>query len=100
MRPLLEFAWKAMKFFRPSWKDVCVFLFVWLMVGFSTGTSTLVGPVRWVTTLLRSSEEAAGAEKWVVRAIIVLYVMASAIIALWLTRVALRTPHRHVRFGI
>ncbi len=79
---------------------VCVFLFLWLMAGFSTGTSTLVGPVRWVTTLLRSSETGPEVEKWIVRAIILLYVLGSAVIAVWLTRVSLRTSHRHLRFGI
>ena len=86
--------------FRLSPLNVLVFLGVWLMTGFSAGTSTLFGPVRWTTDLFRSHGWPETAEDLAVRSIIALLVFVSALIALWLVRVTLRSSRRHVRFGV
>ena len=52
-------------------KKIPAFAFVWLMVGFSTGTSTLLGPVRWITRAGRAGGWAQGLENAVVIAVIV-----------------------------
>lgn len=84
---------------RLSPAELTGFLLLWVMVGFSTGTSTLIGPVRWVVRRLRP-EDSRATENLAVDAIIALFVLASAAIALWLTRGVTRSPYRHVRFGI
>ena len=71
------------------------FLYVWLMVGFASGTAVLIGPVRWVVGALR----AAGAERFenaAMIAVILAYVVASFLLARWLVgwmgrRTTLRT---------
>ncbi len=81
-------------------KKISAFAFVWLMVGFSTGTSTLLGPVGWITSVGRSGGWSQRLEDAVVAVVIVLYVLVSALIAAGLTRVVVATPHRHVRLGV
>jgi len=77
-----------------------VFAGIWLTVGFTTGTSTLLGPVRWLTDHARSSGWSEGQETLAVRVAIVLYVLASAAISAWLARAVLHTRLAHVRYGI
>ena len=79
---------------------VLLFLFVWLMLGFSIGASTLLGPVRWVTSFSRRSGWGDGAESALVTVIIVVLVGVSAAIALALTRLILITRRQDVRLGI
>lgn len=74
------------------------FLYMWLMVGFVTGTMTLLGPVRWLTTRFR----AAGwpGESAAVITVIVLYVAASLLVTRWLYKRAARSPRRGTRVAI
>jgi phytol kinase len=81
-------------------RDIGVFLFLWLLVGFSVGTSVLIGPVRWVTEAARSSQWPAAAENAVVIAIILVYVGSTAALSAVLAVVATRSPHSHVRAGL
>ncbi|MGH9390290.1 MAG: hypothetical protein ACRD1Z_11800, partial [Vicinamibacteria bacterium] len=81
-------------------KQAILFLFLWLMVGFSTGTSTLLGPVRWVVSFFRRSGWKPGAENAAVIAIILVLVCVSAGIAVVLTRLILGSSRGEVRFGL
>jgi phytol kinase len=77
-----------------------LFAFVWLMVGFSSGTTTLIGPVGWVTQHVRGEGWTASSERSLVIFIIILYVAVSALVSLWLTRVILRSKLLHVKLGV
>jgi phytol kinase len=77
-----------------------VFIVLWLLVGFSTGTSTLLGPVMWITEHGRAAGWSEGAESLVVRGVIAVYVAGSALIALWLTRIVVGSRLAHVRYGV
>jgi phytol kinase len=79
---------------------VVVFAGLWLLVGFSTGTSTLLGPVMWITHHGRAAGWSDGVESWVVRGIIVAYFVCSALISLWLARIVVDSRLAHVRYGI
>jgi phytol kinase len=79
---------------------VVVFGGLWLLVGFSTGTSTLLGPVIWITEHGRAAGWSDDVESWVVRGVIVLYVACSALVATWLTRVVTGSRLAHVRYGV
>src|SRR5512134_3765691 len=81
-------------------KRVPIFLFLWLMVGFSTGTGTLLGPVAWIATEGRAAGWSEGVEAWVVRAMIGALVLGSAAIAAAITAVVARSPLAHVRYGV
>jgi len=81
-------------------KKLLLFAFLWLLVGFSTGTSTLIGPVGWITRYGRARGWADGLENGLVIGIIAVYVIGSALVSLWLTRVVLRSPRGHIRIGV
>lgn len=70
----------------PSLPVLAWFAGVWLMTGFAMGTATLLGPVRSVTGRMRASGASESAESLVVLAIIVVYVILSAVAAWWLVR--------------
>ena len=71
---------------RPSFKGTAAFCYVWLMLGFLTGTLVLLGPVRWLTNVLRSRGYAQTTENLAIDCLIVLYIATSALLARWLVR--------------
>lgn len=76
------------------------FLFLWLLIGFSLGTLVLVAPVRWTVDAVQSAGGGAGAENAAVIALVVVYVLASAWLALRLNRYLFATQSRVIRFGV
>lgn len=79
---------------RPTPVQLLLFAYVWLMVGFATGTLVLLGPARWVTSAIA----APGAERAAMLLVILLYVAGSFLVALYCTRaLILRQSSRPVR---
>ncbi len=76
------------------------FAFLWLLVGFTTGTAVLLGPLAWITSYGRERGWAESAERVAVLPLIGTFVIGSALISFWLATVVLRSPLRHVRLGI
>ncbi len=64
---------------------IVVFLYVWLMVGFASGTGVLLGPARWVTAWTRARGWATG-EDVAMLAVIGLYVVGSFFVSRFLAR--------------
>ncbi len=85
---------------RSMWRSTILFLFIWLMVGFFSGTAVLLGPVRWITEHGRNSGWSDTKEKVVVLTVIAAYVLLSALVAWLLTRTAAHSRTGHVRLGI
>ena len=81
-------------------KKIALFAFLWLLVGFTAGTATLMGPVRWIAEYARTHGWTDNVESIVVYGVIIAYVIAAALIAFWLSRVVQRSRMRHVRAGI
>src|SRR5262245_28154027 len=81
-------------------KRVVLFLTLWLAVGFSIGTATLLGPVRWITTWARQHGVGEGLEKAAVQLVIVLLVAVTATAAWILTRIVRATDRLEVRGGV
>ncbi len=77
------------KYERPRPITVVLFLCTWLAVGFASGTLTLLGPVRWITTAMRAGGATAVAERVAVVSIIAVYVSLSFALSVLLTRVAM-----------
>lgn len=86
-------------FFRKRWPVVAFFLYLWVMVGFVTGTGVLVGPAGWVTAAMQRLGFGQKAQDHAMQAVILLFVFGSAALALWLLRQALHGS-RAVRVGI
>ena len=80
--------------------NLALFGYIWLMVGFSTGFSVLMGPTRWVTSYAREHGLGEDAESLAVRAIIVLFVASSFAVSLLFARAAIVTDKRHIRLLI
>ncbi len=59
------------------------FAYVWLMLGFASGTLLLIGPVRWITAYLRNGGFAQSTEDIVMMGVIAAFVLLSALLA-WL----------------
>ncbi len=81
-------------------RSLATFAVLWLATGFCLGTSTLLGPVRWVAAYGRRAGWPEGAEDAAVTGIIGLLVAGTALLAVVLTRVARRSGERHVRIGL
>lgn len=81
-------------------KKLLLFGSVWLAVGFTAGTETLMGPVRWAAALSRKLGWSSNIETGLVNFIIVLFVISSFVISLWLTKVILTSRIKHIRLGI
>lgn len=81
-------------------RKLLTFAFLWLLVGFTTGTAMLLGPVGWITSYGRERGWTDPAERAAVFPLIGVFVIGSALISFWLTAVVLRSPLRHVRLGI
>lgn len=82
-----------------AWAGIGLFLYVWLMVGFATGTATLLWPARWVTAALRHSAWSAWEDRAMI-AVILLYGASSFLLARALTRLTRRARQAPVRIGI
>ena len=78
------------EFKRPAPLTVVLFLCTWLAVGFASGTLTLLGPVRWVTTAMRDGAASGLAERAAVVTIIAAYVSLSFLASVMLVRVTVR----------
>lgn len=75
------------------------FCYIWLVVGFFSGTLLLVGPVRWITTYLRTGGYRQGTEDGVMIGVIVLFVLLSALLAWIVVRRMNRCSTRRARLG-
>jgi protein tyrosine phosphatase (PTP) superfamily phosphohydrolase (DUF442 family) len=76
------------------------FCYVWLMVGFFTGTIVLLGPVGWLTSAVRARGWAQHSEDLLVDAIILVYVVASALLSVFLLRRINQCQTRRSRLAI
>src|SRR5687768_2315644 len=76
------------------------FCYIWLMVGFFSGTLLLVGPVGFVTAELRARGWTDEQENWLMMGVIGIYVIASAAIAWWLFRRVCTCRTRRSRIAI
>ncbi|GBD86752.1 hypothetical protein BMS3Abin03_00676 [bacterium BMS3Abin03] len=74
------------KYFKLSFKNIALFLFVWLSTGFSLGTVTLLGPVRWVVNLSKSMRFSQTTEDLLIKIVILLFVLISFYLSLLITR--------------
>jgi phytol kinase len=92
--------WLERKFFKFSLKNLGLFAFLWLMVGFTIGTETLLGPVRWIAKLSVEMKWHTGTEDIVVKLIIVVFVACSCLISIRLTQTVIHSKLKHVIFGI
>lgn len=87
-------------FFKPRFANVLLFCWLWLLTGFSLGTLTLNGPVRWLVTYSRTSQWAETTENLAVKVIIITFVVVAFLLAVWTTRISLTTRFKSIRFGI
>ena len=71
---------------RPTPRQIGTFLYVWLTVGFASGTLVLLAPARWITALARARDWGQDAENLLMMGTIGIYVVASFAVALALTR--------------
>ena len=92
--------WFARKFFPITFKNLFLLVFIWGMVGFTMGTETLLGPVRWATTLVRDNNWGDSLESLLVKIILVFFVFASLVISLGLVRLISNSKLKHVKFGL
>lgn len=85
---------------RPTPGQVGLFLFLWLFVGFASGTVTLLGPVRWLTGYVRQAGWGDAIENGLVIGLIGIYVAASFLLSVVLTRTVLASRRWSVRLTL
>lgn len=81
-------------------RNFTLFLYVWLMVGFASGTLVLLGPARWLTALARRLGAGQRGEDLAMWALIALFVAASFLAAIWLTRFVCAYRARAHKLGV
>jgi protein tyrosine phosphatase (PTP) superfamily phosphohydrolase (DUF442 family) len=86
-------------FYRKRWPVVAAFLYLWLTVGFFTGTGVLIGPARWVTQGMERAGFAQKAQDHAMQAVMLVFVFGSAAVSLWLLRRVLHGTRR-AKLGI
>jgi hypothetical protein len=91
---------RGRKLRRPSAKWVVAFLYVWLMVGFASGTLVLLAPARWITGWARGQGWEQGAENLIMIGMIAVYLLASFALALALTRLLFQYRARAFKYAL
>lgn len=86
--------------FKISLKNISLFAFIWLNVGFALGFTVLVGPVRWIATYSRQNNYSDNHESLLVKVIIMLFVVVSFVIAMLLASGAIKSNSRNVKILI
>jgi protein tyrosine phosphatase (PTP) superfamily phosphohydrolase (DUF442 family) len=81
-------------------RTLTLVFFLWLTAGFSLGTLTLLGPVRWIVSHARSTGWSQHGENAAIVAVIVLLVLASGLAAFRLAQAVLTTRRRLVAWGV
>src|SRR5689334_7518812 len=81
------------------YRTLATLLYVWLMVGFATGTVLLVGPVRWISGGMRASRFARF-ENALMVGVILAFVVASFLLARALAGWMGRSGRPALRWGI
>lgn len=82
------------------WSRWGLFSALWLVAGFTTGTATLLGPVRWIAEYGRARAWTSGAERAAVVPVIAIFVVGSALLAWALTAIVAHSDRAHVRIGL
>ncbi|MCC7573115.1 MAG: hypothetical protein KO464_06970 [Candidatus Methanofastidiosum sp.] len=82
--------------FRLTFKNIINFLFIWLLVGFTIGFATLMGPVAFI----RSSNLDISLEGMLVRLTILIFIFVSFACTVILMNIVDKTAKKHVRYGI
>lgn len=76
-----------------------IFCYIWLVLGFFTGTLLLVGPVRWITAYFRTGGFGQSTEDWAMIGVILLFVAISALLAWLVVRQMGRCETRRTRLA-
>ncbi len=63
---------------------IIYFLIIWLFTGFTLGTITLMFVVRKIVTYARENDLSANTEDWLVKGVILVFVIVSFIVARWI----------------
>ena len=77
-------------YFELTIKNISLFLILLLLVGFSIGTITLLGPVRWIVNLGNTLQFSQHTEDFLIKVVIVLFIFVSSSISLLLSSILLR----------
>ena len=78
------------KYFELSFKNITLFFVLLLFSGFSIGTVTLLGPVRWIVNLCNALEFSQRTEDFFIKVVIVLFVIVSSYMSVLLSSVLIR----------
>lgn len=82
--------------FKLTFRNIIYFLSVWLLVGFTIGFSTLMGPVSWI----RSNNFESNIEGMLVRITIIIFIVITFLCAAFLVDIIDKTKKNHVKYGI
>jgi protein tyrosine phosphatase (PTP) superfamily phosphohydrolase (DUF442 family) len=70
-----------------STKNILLFCFIWLCIGFSTGTFILIYPVHWITDYAAINDWSSSRENNTIKFVIFLFVIISFLISLQLLKI-------------
>lgn len=86
--------------FKLSFKNIGIFAFIWLNIGFALGFTFLIGPVRWAATYSRENNFSDSTESRLVKVVILLFVIVSFIISMLLATGTIKAKAKVTRILI
>jgi len=75
------------RFFNLSFRNIFLFLIIWILTAYPLGTLTLLFPVRWIVNLIKALQFSQSTENLVVNTIIVLLIIISLFVAALITKI-------------
>jgi hypothetical protein len=86
--------------FNPSFKNISLFAFIWLNIGFALGFTVLIGPVRWLANYSRENNFSDSREGLLVKGVMLIFVVVSFVVSLLLSSGAIKAKSRFVKILI
>ncbi|MCI5052530.1 MAG: hypothetical protein MRY21_05275 [Simkaniaceae bacterium] len=80
-----------------SFLNFLLFGLIWFFIGFSTGFSTLMGPMRDIVDWVKAKDLGMGLENLFARIIMLLFVVGSFLISTWFVRIFVRERRWHIK---
>jgi len=75
------------RFFNLSFRNILLFLIIWILTAYPLGTLTLLFPVRWIVNLIKALHFSQLTEDLVVNTIIVLLIIITLFVAALITKI-------------
>jgi protein tyrosine phosphatase (PTP) superfamily phosphohydrolase (DUF442 family) len=86
--------------FKLTFKNIGLFAFIWLTIGFALGFAVLMGPVRWVANYSRENNYSDSREALLIKGLIGVFIILSFIVSLLLSSGVIKSKSKYTKIVI